>query len=118
MTSYPQDGFVLRARKVGTTTWDTLFNKSGSNLNTAGGGTTVPGTFQTELIYMPASYVGSDAIFELRGNSGFGPDLFIDDFEVKAVHACPDPGSKVRLHCKQQRLQGAEQCSPNPRRWC
>ncbi len=90
-TSYPQDGFVLRARKVGTTTWDTLFNKSGADLNTAGGGTTTPGTFQPELIYLPASYVGSDAIFELRGNSGFGPDLFIDDFEVKAVPSCPDP---------------------------
>ena len=90
-TSYPLDGFVLRARKVGSTTWDTLFNKSGANLNTPGGGTTTPGTFQPELIYLPASYVGSDAIFELRGNSGFGPDLFIDDFEVKAVPACPDP---------------------------
>ena len=90
-TSYPQDGFVLRARKAGSTAWDTLFNKSGSAFNTPGGATTTPGTFQSELIYLPASYVGSDAIFELRGNSGFGPDMFLDDFEVKAVPACPDP---------------------------
>lgn len=90
-TTYPLDQFILRARKVGTTTWDTLFNKVGSTFNTAGGGTTVPGTFKTELIYLPASYVGNDVVFELRGNSGYGPDLFIDDFEVKQVPACPDP---------------------------
>lgn len=90
-TTYPLDQFIVRVRKVGTTTWDTLFNKAGAALNTPGGTTTTPGTFQTELIYLLASYVGSDAIFELRGNSGFGPDLFVDDFEVKAVPACPDP---------------------------
>ncbi|MDP4901078.1 MAG: right-handed parallel beta-helix repeat-containing protein [Schleiferiaceae bacterium] len=90
-TNYPLDQFILRARKVGTTAWDTLFNKVGPTFNTTGGGTTVPGTFKTELIYLPASYVGGDVVFELRGNSGFGPDLFIDDFEVKQVPSCPDP---------------------------
>jgi hypothetical protein len=90
-TTYPLDQFILRARKVGTTAWDTLFNKVGPTFSTAGGGTTVPGTFKTELIYLPASYVGGDVVFELRGNSGFGPDLFIDDFEVKQVPSCPDP---------------------------
>lgn len=90
-TTYPLDQFILRARKVGTTAWDTLFNKVGPTFNTTGGGTIVPGTFKTELIYLPASYVGGDVVFELRGNSGFGPDLFIDDFEVKQVPSCPDP---------------------------
>ena len=91
MANYPLDGFVLRVRKTSSSVWDTLFSKAGANLSSPGGGITTPGTFITELKYLAASYVGSEAIFELRANSGFGPDLFIDDFEVKAVPACPDP---------------------------
>jgi len=89
--SYPLDQFMLRARKVGTTSWDTLINLVGPTFTTTGGGNVLPGNFKTELIYLPASYVSNDVVFELRGNSGFGPDVFIDDFEVKQIPACPNP---------------------------
>ena len=44
-----------------------------------------------ELAYLPSSYTGSDVIFKFVGNSGYGPDVFFDNFLVEAIPTCPDP---------------------------
>jgi len=42
-------------------------------------------------VYLDTSYVGHDAVFEFYGASGYGPDVFIDNFAVDFIPTCPDP---------------------------
>ena len=91
MTFYPNDQLLLLARPTTSSTWDTIVNLIGANFNSSGAGTTTPGTFVNELAYLPTSYTGSDVIFKFVGNSGYGPDVFFDNFLVEAIPTCPDP---------------------------
>ena len=91
ITSYPNDQLLVLARPVASSSWDTIVNLVGSNFSSPGAGTTTPGTFVNTLEYLPSSYVGSDVIFQIVGNSGYGPDVFFDNFQVEAVPICPDP---------------------------
>jgi len=91
-TFYPNDQLLLIARNVTTNATDTLINLIGSTFNSPGAGTTTLGTYITENITLnPAAYTGQTVVFELRGNSGFGPSVFVDDFKVDYIPACPDP---------------------------
>ena len=89
--SYPNDQLLLLARPVSSTSWDTIVNLIGTNFSSPGAGTTTPGTFINELQYLPGSYIGTDVVFQIVGNSGYGPDVFFDNFYVEAVPSCPDP---------------------------
>tara|TARA_B100000780_G_C21125985_1_gene456904 strand:+ start:2516 stop:6877 length:4362 start_codon:yes stop_codon:yes gene_type:complete len=89
--SYPNDQLLLLARPVSATSWDTIVNLIGTNFSSPGAGTTIPGTFINELQYLPGSYIGTDVVFQIVGNSGYGPDVFFDNFFVEAVPSCPDP---------------------------
>ncbi|NDB66359.1 MAG: hypothetical protein EB168_11945, partial [Euryarchaeota archaeon] len=91
MTFYPNDQLLLLARPVTSSTWDTVINLIGSTFNSAGAGITTPGPWVNELAYLPSSYTGSDVIFKFIGNSGYGPDVFFDNFLVEAIPTCPDP---------------------------
>ena len=91
MTFYPNDQLTLLARPAASSTWDTLIDLKGPNFNTTGAGSTAPGTFVNELAYLPSSYTGSDVIFKFIGNSGYGPDVFFDNFLVEEIPTCPDP---------------------------
>ncbi len=94
-TSYPNDRLVVRAQKVGTTVWDTLFDMSGATFNSPNSGTTTPPASAADFIqhtsYLSPSYVGGNAFVEFIGITGFGPNVFIDDFEVVAVPPCTPP---------------------------
>ena len=89
-TSY-NDQMTLRVRKETSAVWDTLVYLNGQSFGTSGAAISTPGTFQNEFVYLDTSYVGHNAIFEFYGASGWGPDVFIDNFEVDFIPTCPDP---------------------------
>lgn len=91
MTFYPNDQLILLARPTTSSSWDTIINLIGANFNSTGAGTTTPGPMVNELAYLPTSYTGSDVIFKFIGNSGYGPDVYFDNFLVEAIPTCPDP---------------------------
>ena len=83
--SYPTDELIVRAQVVSTGVWDTLFQKTGTDLDDPTATSTGPGNFINEKIKLdPATYNGEVVIFEFIGNSGYGPDLFINNFIVDA----------------------------------
>ncbi|MBI1315438.1 T9SS type A sorting domain-containing protein [bacterium] len=91
-TFYPNDQLLLMVRNVATNVTDTLVNLIGTTFNSPGSSTTTLGSYITESVTLnPATYTGQTVVFELRGNSGFGPSVFVDDFKVDFVPACPDP---------------------------
>jgi len=91
-TSYPDDQFIIRARALGTTLWDTILDLKGPTFNDASAGNTSPGTFVTEEILLdPTLFTNKDVVFELIGVTDWGPDLFINDFEVVAAPTCIRP---------------------------
>ncbi len=91
-TFYPNDQLLLMARNTATNAVDTLVNLIGSGFTSPGAGTTTLGTYITETVTLdPTAYTGQTVVFELRGNSGFGPSVFVDDFKVDYVPACPSP---------------------------
>ena len=95
MTFYPDDQLLLLGKTTTATTWDTLVNLIGSSFNSPGAGTTVPGTFVDTTVYLPTSWIGSNAIFRFVANSDFGPDVFFDNFVVEAIPTCPEPIASV-----------------------
>jgi hypothetical protein len=97
-TSYPNDQLLLMGQIVGSTVWDTLVNLNGPNFNTVGSGTTTPSpvaNFVLETANLPLSYTGQDVVFRFRFNSGFGPDVFVDNFRVEAIPQCTEPSGLV-----------------------
>ncbi len=93
-TTYPNDQLLLLGQIVGSTTWDTLVNLNGPNFNTVGSGTTTPSpvaNFVLETANLPLSYTGQEVLFRFRFNSGFGPDVFVDNFRVEAIPQCTEP---------------------------
>ena len=89
-TSY-NDALALRVRKSTSPNWDTLVYLNGQSFGSTGAAISTPGLFVTESVYLDTSYVGHDAIFEFYGASGWGPDVFIDNFAVDLIPTCPDP---------------------------
>ena len=88
---YPNDRLYLLGKSLTATSWDTLVKLSGPSFNSTGAGTTTPGTFVDTTVYLPTSWVGSQAIFRFVANSGFGPDVFFDNLVVEAIPTCPEP---------------------------
>ncbi len=91
MTFYPNDRLYLLGKSLTATSWDTLVKLSGPSFNSTGSGFTSPGTFVDTTVYLPTSWVGSQAIFRFVANSGFGPDVFFDNLVVEAIPTCPEP---------------------------
>jgi len=101
-TTYPNDQLILQAQVVGSTSWDTLLNLIGPTFTTPGGANTAPApaaNFIQQTLLLPTSYVGQEVIFRYRLNSGFGPNIYIDNFIVEEQPPCPDPtaGSAVNI---------------------
>lgn len=92
--TYPDDQLIVRARVSTSTVWDTLLNLQGPTFTAAGAGNGAPGTFIEEVMLLdPTVYNGNAVVVELRGNSDWGPDLFIDDFFIEAIPTCFTPDS-------------------------
>ena len=69
------DALILRVRKSISSNWDTLVYLNGQTFGSTGSGNTTPGSFVTETVNLNNSYLGQDAIFQLYGASGYGPDV-------------------------------------------
>jgi len=91
MSFYPNDKLYLLGKTLTATSWDTLVKLSGPSFNSTGAGTTTPGTFVDTTVFLPTSWVGSQAVFRFVANSGFGPDVFFDNLVVEAIPTCPAP---------------------------
>jgi hypothetical protein len=92
-STYP-DQLLLLVRVSGTSTWDTLSNLQGTSFSSPGAGSTTPSPdadFVLEIINLDPSYTGQTVEFRFDMNSGYGPDVFVDDFSVMAVPSCADP---------------------------
>ena len=91
-TFYPDDRLTIRASIAGSAIWDTLVNLSGPTFNTPNSAATTPGDFALELVYLDAAiYTGQNIVVQMFANSGFGPDVFVDNLLIEAVPACPNP---------------------------
>lgn len=93
-TSYPLDQLVLLARETGTAIWDTVSNLQGPSFNSPNATNTSPpgnADFIEEIINLPSSYTGKVMEFQFDFISGYGPDVYVDDFLVQAVPSCPQP---------------------------
>ena len=90
-TSYPNDELIVRAQVAGSGVWDTILQLKGPNdFNDIGAGPTTPGSFTTEEVLLdPLKYTGNNVVIELRANSDWGPDLFVNDFYIENAPACP-----------------------------
>ncbi len=86
--SYPNDRLTLSARLSGSGSWTILKDLSGSTFNTIGAGSTSPSpdaNFITDSVYLDPSIWTGDVEFQFDFVSGYGPDVFVDDFEVKSI---------------------------------
>ena len=96
-TSYPNDQLIVMVRLANSTAWDTLVNHIGPSFNSPNTSPTVPPSdadFIQEAVNLdPSVYTGNDVIFRMVFNSGFGPDVYVDDFIVEALPSCPEPTS-------------------------
>ena len=94
-TSYPGDRLVVRVHKINTTQWDTLFDLTGSAFNSPNSSNTAPPPSASDFIqhtsYLPPSYVGQVAEVEFIAITGFGPNLYVDNFEISQVPPCTPP---------------------------
>ena len=88
-TSYPNDRLLLLVRSLSANSWDTLVDLSGQTFDSPGSGTTSPGTFITESVTIPSNYIGQNVVFRFDGISGYGPDVFFDNFFVSGQCLAP-----------------------------
>jgi hypothetical protein len=93
--SYPDDQLIVMIKKVSSTTWDTLLDLQGPNNFNDGsaGNSNTPGNFIHEEIILDTNDYGlNDTVHvRLQANTDFGPDLFINNFAIEPLPACPTP---------------------------
>ncbi|MGC9361463.1 MAG: choice-of-anchor D domain-containing protein, partial [Candidatus Syntrophosphaera sp.] len=101
--TYPNDALTVQISADGTT-WTDLWYKAAADLESNDGAlSTTPGTGVTETLMIPPTYTGSLFWLRFYGYSGWGPDLFIDNFildipldhDVKPVSIGGIPGEVV-----------------------
>ncbi len=94
-SSYPNDQMLLLVRLASSTTYDTLINLKGPGFNSPNTSNINPppsADFIEETILLdPIKYTGQELVFSFRFYSGYGPNVYVDDFSVDAIHSCPEP---------------------------
>jgi len=95
--TYPNDQLLLLVHEVGTSTWDTLVNLNGPSFTSPGAASASPpanpADFISEGVVLNSSYIGKTVEFRFDFNSGFGPDVYVDNFSVEALTVCFRPNS-------------------------
>ncbi|MDD2331925.1 MAG: choice-of-anchor D domain-containing protein [Candidatus Cloacimonetes bacterium] len=88
-SSYPNDALTVQVSSD-YVNWTDIWSRSGSTLNSNdGAGSTTPGTGVTEVLTIPVQFQSGAYFVRFYGYSGYGPDLFIDNFVVEAVPQAP-----------------------------
>lgn len=95
-STYPLDGLIVKVSTDGTN-WTNIWQKSGTELNSAdGAANTAPGTGVLETVNLDPALTNTTFWIRFHGNSGYGPDLFIDNVSIAPVPAGgPDPVTLV-----------------------
>jgi len=91
--TYPLDSLSVDVRVLPAGAWTSIWAKGGTDLESNdGAGNTAPGSMVTEIINLaPGTYTGNDIQVRFHANSGYGPDLFVDNLIVEAVPSCSEP---------------------------
>ena len=91
--TYPNDQLIIRAQVNGSSPWDTLVNLIGPiDFNDPTAAATIPGQFINHTqVLDPLMYTGNTVVFEVIGNSDFGPDVFVNNFIVEKIPTCFEP---------------------------
>ena len=91
-STYPLDALEVKVSTDNGATWTQVWYKVGTDLNSAdGAANTAPGTFITSGFISLTPYIGSQILVRFTGNSGYGPDVFVDNFVVEETPTCPYP---------------------------
>ena len=94
-STYPNDQLIVMVRLSTASSWDTLVSHIGPTFSSPNATSTTPpadSDFIQEIVNLDAgTYTGKDVVFQLVFTSGYGPDVFVDDFIVEPMPACPDP---------------------------
>jgi hypothetical protein len=97
-TTYPGDRLLVMALASGSGMVDTLFDRSGSNLNDPTASNTSPGNYITEYLPISPSLTGQTVQIIFKAFSDWGPDLFVDNAIVEAKPNCPNPTQLVAVN--------------------
>ncbi len=91
--SYPLDSLNVEVKVLPAGTWVSIWGKGGANLESNdGAGNTTPGSMVTETIILaPGTYTGNDIQIRFVANSGYGPDLFVDNLVIDPIPTCIEP---------------------------
>ena len=91
-TFYPNDSLRVDIKKTSASTWTQVWGKKGSDLNSNdGAGNTTPGSFVTETIILDTTYTNDTVQVRFYAHSGWGPDLFLDNFAIEPIPTCSAP---------------------------
>ena len=90
-SSLPYFSLAVEISDDGGSNWHQIWYKSGSNLNSDDGvSTSAPGSFINSGDINISSY-GNNVLFRFKTGSSSGYNVFVDDFNVREMPACPAP---------------------------
>ncbi len=94
--SYPNDQGIVQISTDNGANWTELWNLTGTAFESNDGAqSTAPGSYANEMFPLD-TYLGETVIFQVIGNSGYGPDFFIDNFGVN-TYVPPTAKAKVNV---------------------
>ena len=97
--TYPGDSLSVDVKILPAGVWTSIWAKGAANLNSLdGAGNSTPGTMVAETVnLLPATYTGQNIQVRFYANSGYGPDLFVDNLVVEALQSCSMPSNLTLL---------------------
>lgn len=90
---FPDNRLVLRTRPTTSMTWDTIAHLQGPTFNTPAAENFTPApdadftVFEAELARQ--QFAGQEWVFQFVFTSGFGPNLYLDDFLIESESCLP-----------------------------
>ncbi len=80
-SAYPEDSLVIEV-SADNGPWQSIWAEGGDQLDSQDGAQSMaPGSFVTETVSLQ-SYAGQNIVIRFRGNSGYGPNLYVDAVTV------------------------------------
>ncbi len=97
-SSYPDDSLSVEITDDGGTNWHQIWTKGGSKLESNdGAGDTAPGSYINSGDIDISAY-GNTIQIRFFATSGYGPNLYVDNFRVREKPTCPDPTAQTETN--------------------
>lgn len=94
-SSYPTDQLEVLISDDAGATWTQIWNNAGTALNSNDGATsTAPGSFVSSGSINIAAY-GNTILIRFNFVSGYGPDCFLDNVQIREAPTCLAPTNQV-----------------------